>query len=362
MLSRHKEQLLKCQQLHESLQQKLKDATSDLIAAQNHLQAVSSGLSSNPDGQSDTLAAQKIAKENEIGDLLSQINQLEMRLTTLTADLKEKRGLSDTDKQSYLKDKSLYDKVKKEILKLESSLSELNYDESELSTMKQKREVLKSDLASIRAKIDSFELKFPMLQFRYKDPYDGFDRTTVKGPVAKLFEVDDASTCTALEVVSGNKLYNVVVDTAETGKHLLQNGQLERHCTIIPLNKIIGKSISNDKVKSAQKLVGPEKVRSALSLIHYGNDLKPAMEFVFGGSFVCDTLEIAKKVSFKETIMTKSVSLSGDIFDPSGILTGGNHITTSFRLNNPMNYTNDVTDSQSIIDDHVLYNRHIKCI
>jgi chromosome segregation ATPase len=141
------------------LQQKLKDATSDLIAAQNHLQAVSSGLSSNPDGQSDTLAAQKIAKENEIGDLLSQINQLEMRLTTLTADLKEKRGLSDTDKQSYLKDKSLYDKVKKEILKLESSLSELNYDESELSTMKQKREVLKSDLASIRAKIDSFELK-----------------------------------------------------------------------------------------------------------------------------------------------------------------------------------------------------------
>jgi structural maintenance of chromosome 2 len=33
-------------------------------------------------------------------------------------------------------------------------------------------------------------------------------------------------------------LYNVVVDTESTGKQLLQNGNLRRRVTIIPLNKI----------------------------------------------------------------------------------------------------------------------------
>lgn len=33
-------------------------------------------------------------------------------------------------------------------------------------------------------------------------------------------------------------MYNVVVDSEETGKQLLQNGALRRRVTIIPLNKI----------------------------------------------------------------------------------------------------------------------------
>ncbi|KAL6582239.1 Structural maintenance of chromosomes protein 2-2 [Orobanche minor] len=39
-------------------------------------------------------------------------------------------------------------------------------------------------------------------------------------------------------VAAGGKLYNVVVDTENTGKQLLQNGEFRRRVTIIPLNKI----------------------------------------------------------------------------------------------------------------------------
>ena len=51
------------------------------------------------------------------------------------------------------------------------------------------------------------------------------------------------------------QLYNVVVDTEETGKSLLQKGQLKRRYTIIPLNKIVSRTIPHDKEKKAIALV-----------------------------------------------------------------------------------------------------------
>lgn len=51
------------------------------------------------------------------------------------------------------------------------------------------------------------------------------------------------------------QLYNVVVDNEETGKLLLEKGNLRRRCTIIPIAKIKGSVISEDKIKRAKQLV-----------------------------------------------------------------------------------------------------------
>ena len=55
----------------------------------------------------------------------------------------------------------------------------------------------------------------------------------------------------------------------------------------------------------------------------YESDLRKAMEYVFGSTLVCDTLDNAKKVAFDKQVMTKTVTLGGDIFDPQGTLSGG---------------------------------------
>lgn len=47
------------------------------------------------------------------------------------------------------------------------------------------------------------------------------------------------------------------------------------------------------------------------------------MGFVFGGSFVCTDQDAAKKVTFDRAILTKSITLEGDVYDPSGTLSGG---------------------------------------
>lgn len=45
----------------------------------------------------------------------------------------------------------------------------------------------------------------------------GFDDSKVKGVVARLVTVRDTAASTALEAAAGGKLFNVIVDTADTG-------------------------------------------------------------------------------------------------------------------------------------------------
>jgi structural maintenance of chromosome 2 len=76
------------------------------------------------------------------------------------------------------------------------------------------------------------------MEFHYRDPERAFDRSSVKGVVAKLVRVKDPANATALEVAAGGKLYQVVVDTEATAKALLSRGQLRNRVTIVPLNKV----------------------------------------------------------------------------------------------------------------------------
>lgn len=47
------------------------------------------------------------------------------------------------------------------------------------------------------------------------------------------------------------------------------------------------------------------------------------MEYVFGNTFVCKDLNVAKKVAFHPKIMKRCVTLDGDVVEPAGVLSGG---------------------------------------
>lgn len=54
---------------------------------------------------------------------------------------------------------------------------------------------------------------FHVFLLSYRDPERGWDRSKVKGLLANLITVRDVSYATALEVVAGGRLYNIIVDT-----------------------------------------------------------------------------------------------------------------------------------------------------
>ena len=73
----------------------------------------------------------------------------------------------------------------------------------------------------------------------------------------------------------------------------------------------------------AAKKIAPNKVDLALNLIGYEEEVNAAMEYVFGTTLVCEDAETAKRVTFDPAVRMKSVTLEGDVYDPSGTLSGG---------------------------------------
>ncbi|WAR24761.1 SMC2-like protein [Mya arenaria] len=251
-------------------------------AAQKHYQAVTAGLSSNDDGQAATLNDQLITAKSEISNAETEAKQAAMK--------KQNRVIRRTNRR------------------LMAELKKLNYEEGKDERLDSERRSLTQEINRLQDKLETLEARFPRMHFDYRDPEKNFDRRRVNGLVLKLIKVKDVRSALALEVVAGGKLYNVVVDTENTGKQLLQKGELRQRVTIIPLNKISARAIPGDIVKRAEGLVGPNNVHTALSLITYEGDLESAMQFVFGTAFVCPDMDTAKRVTFDDRIQKKTTN------------------------------------------------------
>ena len=78
--------------------------------------------------------------------------------------------------------------------------------------------------------------------------------------------------------------------------------------------------------------VGKDNVNLALSLVGYDKEVSAAMQYVFGSTLICKTLEQAKQVTFNDKIRSRSVTLDGDVYDPAGTLTGGAQTSSTTTL------------------------------
>jgi structural maintenance of chromosome 2 len=64
-------------------------------------------------------------------------------------------------------------------------------------------------------------------------------------------------------------------------------------------------------------------VHQALSLVGYPQEVANAMSYVFSDNLICTDADSAKRVTFSSEVGVRSVTLEGDVYDPSGSLTGG---------------------------------------
>ncbi|NXQ29070.1 SMC2 protein, partial [Alaudala cheleensis] len=333
LVSKEKEVKNLEKELNVLLEESEKDARA-LAAAQQHFNAVSAGLSSNKDGEEATLSGQIMNCKNEISKAVTEAKQAEMKLNYAQKELKAKEAEVKKMDEGYKKDRKAFEAVEKMKITLEKQIKELNYSEEKGEALLAKKKALIADISQLRQLSENLMAKFPHLQFTYKHPEKNWDPSCVKGPVVSLFTVKDLFSAKALEAVAGGKLYNIIVDTEVTGKKLLEKGELKHRYTIIPLNKISARCVQEDTVKLAQSLAGHANLHLALSLIVYDSELQKAMEYVFGTTLVCNNMDNAKKVTFDKRIMTRSVTLDGDVFDPQGTLHGGNCWFYPYNINN----------------------------
>jgi structural maintenance of chromosome 2 len=293
------------------------------------LQTLQTGVASK-EGQESGYQGQLQDARNRASNATTVQEQSKLKISNFEKRIKEDEPRAKKAKEQNSGLLTDLEGLRSQAKKLEAELTRLGFEPGKEEQIYQEQSQLQRDIRELRQRADGLKRKVANVDFNYTDPQPNFDRSKVKGLVAQLFTLnkDRIPAATALEICAGGRLYNVVVDSAETGTQLLQKGKLRKRVTIIPLNKISSFRASAEKIGAAQN-IAPGKVDLALSLIGYDEEVISAMNYVFGNTLICEDADTAKKVTFDPSVRMKSVTLDGDVYDPSGTLSGGSSPNSS---------------------------------
>ncbi|KAJ6544185.1 condensin complex subunit SMC2 [Mycena capillaripes] len=333
-LTEKKTQVERLNASHKEVKDKHTGLNDKLVTAEELLQSLLTGLSNNKDN-----------KTTGGGGYMGQLATARQQATQAAAEEKQSRvklGMSEGELKTLearwkVMERDAGDGRKKlEAMRVtvdgcRNKVTQCAWSQEKEKTSQGRLQELKVQVQSLEANYERIHHGLSFLDFKYAlGPH--FDRRKVKGRVALLLSLarENYPSAQALEVAAGAKLQSVVVDDEKVAKDLLTS-KLERKVQLIPLNKIDPRTISASKSRAAEQL-GDGKVRTALSLVRYPENVKKAIEFVFSDTLICDTPEVAKRVTFADAVKLRSVTLAGDVYDPSGSLSGGSASSSSSTL------------------------------
>lgn len=219
----------------------------EVASTEELLQTLQTGVATR-EGQEGGYQGQLQAARARQSQATTEQEQCKLKIEQLENQVKEEEPRAKKAKEQNAGLLKNLERLKLQARQLEDKLRKTGYSESKLEGWSKDEANFQQQIRKLKEDSEAVRRKAANLDFTYSDPSSNFDRNRVKGLVAQLFTLDksQAKAATALEICAGGRLYNVVVDTAETGSQLLQNGRLRKRVTIIPLNKIAVAKSSKD--------------------------------------------------------------------------------------------------------------------
>ena len=138
------------------------------------------------------------------------------------------------------------------------------------------------------------------------------------GVLANIIEVPEKYQ-TAIEMCLGVSLQNIVTETEEDAKRLvehLRKNNLGR-ASFLPITSVHGKKL--DKIKGKETGI----IGIASDLIKYSKKYEQIVTNLLGRTVIVDNMDTAIKVAKQNSYTFRIITLEGDIINPSGAITGG---------------------------------------
>ncbi len=138
------------------------------------------------------------------------------------------------------------------------------------------------------------------------------------GVLANIIEVPEEYQ-TAIEMCLGMSLQNIVTDTEEDAKKLvehLRKNNLGR-ASFLPISSVRGKKLDKIKIKE------DGYIGIASDLIKYDKKYQDIIENLLGRTVIVDKMETAIKIAKQNKYAFRIITLEGDVINPSGAITGG---------------------------------------
>ena len=124
---------------------------------------------------------------------------------------------------------------------------------------------------------------------------------------------------TAIEMCLGTSLQNIVTETEEDAKKLvehLRKNNLGR-ASFLPISSVKGKKI--DKIKGKEQGI----IGIASDLVDFNKKYEQIILNLLGRTLIVDNMNTAIKVAKQNNYSFRIITLDGDLINPSGAITGG---------------------------------------
>lgn len=312
-------------------------------------------------------------KEAELKKLTDKMSEKELDMET-----KKKKVEDNTDEKyeisnaistlkanvenSNSRKKVVEEEIDVNISELDSSRMQKSEISQKFAEIEAKREKIKSDLNKIDekrkesdAKLKEYDLKINQCEseIRMKDSRmkflietekekEGYIRSVksilqdcekdlslkkgVHGVIANLISVPKEYE-TAIEMCLGQSMQNIVTDTEEEAKKLvehLRKFNLGR-ASFLPITSVKGKKL--DKIKSEKGVIG-----IASDLVKFDKKYEQIVLSLLGRTLIVDTMDNAIAIARKNSYGFRIVTLQGDVLNPSGAISGGSVSTKTVNI------------------------------
>lgn len=150
----------------------------------------------------------------------------------------------------------------------------------------------------------------------------------VHGVVANLISVEEKYQ-TAIEMTIGMGLQNIVTDTEEEAKKLveyLKENKIGR-ASFLPIRSVRGQKISTIITSGIKGYIG-----IASDLVKYDKKYEGIVLNLLGKTVLVEDMEAAIALAKKNKYSFKIVTLSGDLINPSGMISGGSSMQKTVSI------------------------------
>ncbi|KAG7663234.1 SMC3 [[Candida] subhashii] len=320
-ISKSRPRLLKLQEQESQLKQKLLEATSK----QRAIYAKQTRFS-----QFKTKKNRDSWLSKEISNLKKAIQEKDQDIHQITNDLKARQHtLEDLSDQIETLNQKLNDETYiQSVAELKTKIAE---HKSQITNLTDERKILWRDEIRLKSVFDSITNDLNNATDLVNQTMDRAQaqgiaavKTIVEklnlgnkvfGTVAELFNVNDKYK-TAAEVIAGNSLFHIVVDTDATAALIME--ELHRtkggRVTFMPLNRISVNDIEYPDANEFQCI-------PLISRLRHDENVSKAIKQVFGKAIVVSELSRGSELARRFNL--NAITLDGDRVDTKGVLSGG---------------------------------------
>ena len=232
-------------------------------------------------------------------------------------------------------------------IKKEDIAKEFNETESNRNNILKKLEEIKKQKNEITTKIKEFEIQIANLtnEMRMKtsrynflveteNEKEGYTKSVksllidcektkelgkgMHGVLANIIDVPKEYQ-TAIEMCLGASLQNIVTETEEDAKKLIEHLRTNNlgRASFLPITSVKGKKLDNIKGKK-DGVIG-----IACDLIKFDKKYEQIVLNLLGRTVIVDNMQNAIKLSKENNYSFRIITLEGDVINPSGAITGG---------------------------------------